>query len=276
MIRLAILRPATAFLVPALLALSATSARAVLNNGTYDTTEPTNTEVSNWTNNWNVGTGITGWDYVGLVAGFASGVYMGNGWVLTAAHVGAGSFKLGGTTYTAIAGTTHSIQTTVGNTGTADLLLFQIANPPNLAALTISTSTPTVNVSKVVMVGNGGLQQESWGYDTVTSKNIGVNVNTFYSIDFEAAYGTPTSNVSHLVTGDSGGGDFIYTSNHWTLAGINEAIDSSNNSYMVDLSYYSSQILTITSVPEPAAAGWLGTLIVGLPLLTRLSRRRQS
>jgi len=275
MIRLLRLRSMGALLVPLLLAVCSPHAWAVYNNGAYDTTEPTNSQVSNWTNNWNLGTGITGWDYVGQVAGFASGVYLRNGWVLTAGHVGAGTFDLAGTSYAAIAGTTHSIQTTVGNTGTADLVLFQIANPPNLAGLTLSTSTPTVNFSKAVMVGYGGGQGETWGYDTVTSKNIGVNVNSFYSIDFEAAYGTPTSNVSHLVSGDSGGGDFIYTSNHWTLAGINEAIDGSNNSYMVDLSYYYTQINAVTAVPEPGIAGWLGAAAASLPLLSRLRRRKQ-
>jgi hypothetical protein len=275
MIRLPRLRSIRALLVSALLAVCTPYAWAVYNNGGYDNTEPTDTDVSHWTTGWNLGSGITGWDYFGTVNG-ASAVYLGNGWVLTAAHVGSGTFGRNGVTYSMIAGTAHSIQTTVGNTGTADLILFQIANPPNLAALTLSSSSPRALLSKTVMIGGGGGNGETWGYDTVTTTSIGVNVNTFYSIDFEAAYGTPTSNVSHLVSGDSGGPDFIYTSNHWTLAGINEAIDGSNNSYMVDLSYYSTQINAVTAVPEPGLAGWMGAAAASLPLLSRLRKRRRS
>src|SRR5262249_11495973 len=44
----------------------------------------------------------TGWDYVGTIVG-GSGVFLGNYagsyWVLTAGHVGAGTFTLGGMTY---------------------------------------------------------------------------------------------------------------------------------------------------------------------------------
>src|SRR5271170_1227159 len=88
-------------------ALMLMPAWAVQNNSAYVTTQPTNTQVPNWTSGWPQ-SGTTGWNYVGAI-GSASGVYLYNGWVITAAHVGAGNFVLGTTTYTPIAGTTRSL-----------------------------------------------------------------------------------------------------------------------------------------------------------------------
>jgi hypothetical protein len=250
-------------------------ARAVLNNGSYVTTEPTTADVSNWTSGWNLGTGVTGWDYVGQVNG-ASGVYLGNGWVLTAGHVGPGGFTLNGASYAMISGTAHSFTTTNGSTtGTADLSLFQISNPPNLAALTLGSSTPGIFTAKTVMIGYGGGQGETWGYNTVTSNNDAISVSGFYSITFVTSYNSaPVWNQSHVVGGDSGGAAFINVNGHWQLAGILEALDNNNGSYMVQLSTYYSDITAITAVPEPAAASGLVALVVLIPLLTRLRADR--
>ncbi len=57
-----------------------TSARAVIVGSTYQTTEPTNSNIAHWESGWGA-SGVTGWDYVGF-AGDASGVYLGSGWCL--------------------------------------------------------------------------------------------------------------------------------------------------------------------------------------------------
>jgi hypothetical protein len=57
------------------------------------------------------------------------------------------------------------------------------------------------------------------------------------------------------------------------LAGLNEAIDGSNNSYMVQLNSYASQINAITGVPEPSSMG-MGLLAFGSLLSLRRVRRR--
>jgi len=57
-------------------------------NGAYDTTAPTSANIPNWNTGWPA-SNATGWNYVGQDNG-SSAVYLGNGWVLTAAHVGAG------------------------------------------------------------------------------------------------------------------------------------------------------------------------------------------
>ncbi len=91
--------------------------------------------IPNWTRGW-PGSGTDGWNYVGQVNG-ASGTYLGNGWVITAAHVGAGDFTLGGVTYIPVSGTTTEI-----DGGDVDITLFQIASPPSLPSLPLRQTTP--------------------------------------------------------------------------------------------------------------------------------------
>jgi len=257
----------------------------------YNTNAPTSSDIANWDTGWaqpQGQSGITGWNYVGIVAGgggAASGVYLGNGWVLTAAHVGAGIFTLGSGQYTVVPGSIdQGIPWQSGsNNYTADLTLFQIQpdgvttfSLPNLPSLTIATSAPTVfggshrPGSSVAMIGygdGGSITNETWGLNTVTQANVLVNPTgySYVSNDFETAYGTTTAGMGRfqssvtndyqLVLGDSGGGDFIYDSSSgiWELAGINEALDSNNDSFMIQLSTYSSQFNTIVATPEPSS-----------------------
>ena len=84
---------------------------------------------------------------------------------------------------------------------------------------------------------------------------VQVSGYSYETTDFETDY--TATNLAQLTGGDSGGGDFIFNSftHTWQLAGFNEAIDSSGDSYLVELSAYSSQITNIengvTAVPEP-------------------------
>jgi hypothetical protein len=250
--------------------LMGSPARAILvGSSTYNTAAPTGSDIANWSTGWGA-IGVTGWDYVGTVNG-ASGVYLGNNWVLTAAHVGAGNFTLGSTSY-AVVGTPQIL-------GTADLTLFQISTAPTLPSLTIATTAPVVfsrtnSGSSVAMIGYGGGHGETWGVNTVTANNLSIQVTagspptTYTSTDFETAYGTTThgsssvTNNAQLVLYDSGGGDFVYNSatSNWTLAGINEAANPSSSnpgfydSYMVQLSSYATQIDAIIAVPEPSVS----------------------
>jgi hypothetical protein len=270
-----------------LLALSLSPAKALVKdvNGTltYQTTAPTEAEIAGWTAGWATG-GITGWDYVGAVNG-ASGVYLGNGWVLTAGHVGAGSFVLNGSAYSVISG---SAQAVLNQDGTAaDLTLFRLTLAPNLPVLSIATARPTAfsanrTGSSAVMIGFGGGQGKTWGLDSVTQIDVPVQVNGFTSTDFEVDFGTTTighgantasiTNDFRLVVGDSGGGDFIYdaASASWKLAGINEALDAQNDGFLVQLSEYAAQINAVIAVPEPGAASLLAC---GVWALMRRPRR---
>ena len=129
------------------------------------------------------------------------------------------------------------------------------------------------------MIGYGG-GALSWGLDTVTNADMSVTVTgyPYDSIDFETAYGSTTvgsnsaTNNTTLISGDSGGGDFIYNSStgRWMLAGINEAIDQYSNSYMVQVRAYASQIKGVASVPEPGSF-----LLAGAALTALLAFRRR-
>jgi hypothetical protein len=235
-------------------------------SGSFNTSAPTSSDITNWGTGWG-SPSVSGWDYVGFVNG-ASGVYLGNGWVLTAAHVGETDFTLAGTTYPAVPGSAQELS------GTTDLTLFQLEVSPNLPALSIATSAPGAasalgaGGSEVAMIGNGG-GVESWGLNTVTETDVEVQLQNhpYTTTDFETDYGDPPPNFTNidndavLIGGDSGGGDFIYNSrkNEWQLAGINEGVDSSDNSYMVQLGTYATQINPIIAVPEPGAY-WLTPL----------------
>ncbi len=95
------------------------------------------------------------WNYVGSVGG-ASAVYLGNNFILTAAHVGAGytsDFNLPG--YGDYIVDAQPIRITNPDSSVADLKVMHIATAPNLTPLTLATSTPTVG-TPIYMVGYGG------------------------------------------------------------------------------------------------------------------------
>jgi len=267
--------------------LAPAGAVEVLVNGTasYQTSDPTSSAVADWNTGWGE-SGIDGWDYVGTVNG-ASGVYLGNGWVLTAGHVGAGTFTLDGTSYDLMAGT-GTVEGFSSGAATADLTAFKLATSPDLPPLAIATTLPlplsnNQSGSKIVMIGYGG-GAESWGFDTVTGTGDPISVDdaTYLSKDFETAYGKTTDGTHSatddavLIPGDSGGGDFVYNSatGKWMLAGINEAVET-DDSYMVQLDDYASQIDATSGVPEPAGvlpAGAGLALLAGLGFERRFTR----
>ncbi len=108
---------------------------------------------------------------VGTVGG-GSAIYLGNGWVATAAHV-AGSLPAGatfaGTTYTTQAGTFHRLNNPIGSglSTLTDIVLFRLGVHPGLPSITIASTTPTV-AAPVMMIGAGRLQASAPTYWQVT------------------------------------------------------------------------------------------------------------
>jgi hypothetical protein len=273
-------------LLPCLLLMAFARAGAVEQfvegSGTFDTTAPTSANIPDWGAGWGE-SGVSGWDYVGDINGSDSAVYLGNNWVITAAHVGTGTFILNGVSYAQVPGSAQGI---VNATGTADLTLFQIVEAPALPPLIIEAMTPAALSGSetgdlVAMIGNGG--GKSWGLNTVTAVNVPemISGHSFITTDFETALGTTTTgsnsatNEATLVIGDSGCAGFIYntTTGRWTLAGIGEKIDSNNDSYMMQLSAYASQINATVAVPEPDE--WVLAGLALVLLITPRSFRRR-
>lgn len=197
---------------------------------------------------------------VGVVNG-CTGVYLGevggSDWVITAAHVGAGSFALGGVSYSAVAGSAVRLANTGGSA--ADLILYRIESSLGLSLLPLSTSSLGTGTS-VTMIGNGYNRAASpttwyvtgsgsgsiwsttpsagaetavgyyygsgntlrWGTNTVSGPStlLSFNNTVCETTTFDAAAGEAQGAV-----GDSGGGVFsVNSAGEWTLSGIMLAI----------------------------------------------------
>jgi hypothetical protein len=266
--------PKILFLGIMLLCLASTHLKAVETvtggNASYNTTDNIGSSLTSWNTGW--GSGGDGWNYVGQVSD-ASGVYLGNNWVLTAAHVNnPASFTLNGNVYAATGVSYTDFTNSLTGLANADLHLFQISNTSvtgtniGLSNLTLSSSVPSYNQT-VVMIGYGGANgqgSESWGINTVQlNTQYPISVNGYESIDFTTL--NSGRNYASVVNGDSGGGDFIKIGSTWQLAGITEAIISYTQtnpltgtnytgSAFVQLDEYSGQISSIVNaVPEPSS-----------------------
>jgi hypothetical protein len=202
---------------------------------------------------------------VGTIVGQGTGVYIGNiggqHWVMTANHVGGGTFRnwQTGSTYSMIAGTYRQLRN--ADNSLTDLGVFQISGDPGLPSLNISASTPTIG-SSLVMVGAGRAQEttltswnNSWveggnpatrfGYkylspanyplawgtnnlDSTTTSSIGgLSVRTM-RMDFDNPGSFGTANYEGMAaTGDSGGAIFYKSAGgQWELAGLILAIST--------------------------------------------------
>ena len=204
-----------------------------------------------------------GFNYVGQVNG-STGVYLGNNWVLTADHVGTGSFTLGGTTYNYNGTDSYQI-------GGVDLRLFKINTGPAFAPLTLATTTPSVN-NDVVMIGAGrkptsstpttwyvDVDPNDWIWDTSTfpgwdATKAGFTTNTTKEVrwgtnvverivtgvksdsyaatdiivtDFDETGGTAFE--AQAVLNDSGSGVFVDQGSGWELAGTIVSVGNYDN-----------------------------------------------
>ncbi len=229
------------------LALLCAHAHAVVvagSDGTQNTTAPT-------TNDFgfaNVGRVFDSTDGF-----FTSGVYLGNGWMLSAYHEvrnGSGGFSFG-SVY--LSGTAYSVDTstatrlTNSNGSSADLAMFRLTIvPSNINNLTIVSSEPNPNAS-LTMMGNGFDRATSttywtsnWaettspgfysGYKELGTQSLRYGTNNLAgSATIDDGYGTTstfytdfdnTSGEAQAAAGDSGGGVFFKSGNTWELAGI--------------------------------------------------------
>lgn len=147
------------FAVLAAIAVSSASSRGIVvagGDGTQNTTAPADD---------------FGFANVGQVFDLAdnvyiSGVYLGNGWVLSAYHGvrnGSGGFQFGSVVFSGVEYTVASdtaVRLTTPGQGPADLVLFRLSGSfPSLPSVTLANSTPLtstpLNPSPVAMAGMG-------------------------------------------------------------------------------------------------------------------------
>jgi hypothetical protein len=211
-----------------------------------------------------------GWINVGVCNGWTA-VYLGRGWVLTAAHVGASNIELNGDSYAA---DVRSRERVFNPDGTAaDLMLFLIEPEPDLPALEIPTESPPIG-APIIMIGSGlgrgdkmsgrgragfewkGPSIKRWGTSLVKEHlhDRSVGFTDAFTSQFSIAR---TAHESHAAHGDSGGAAFVYFGGRWQFAGIILAVDGypgqprrsaayGNRTFYADLARYREFILGIT------------------------------
>ncbi|MBY0399797.1 hypothetical protein K2X89_05845, partial [Myxococcota bacterium] len=217
-----------------------------------------------------------GFARVGTVNGL-TGVYARNGWVLTAGHVGEGSFTVGGATYAAVPGSTYRFVNE--DLTAADLIAFKLATRPPLWDAQIADSPAAVN-TLVTVIGDGfdrgpatswmGVNGWSWaptrsmrwGTNRISSVNELVLDTHAFRITFDDLPGSPPGQYeADIVIGDSGGGAFTGSGSQARLVGIlfgrisyvGQPVNTSlfgNAGLIADLFAYRSQILAITDRPD--------------------------
>jgi len=234
-----------------------------------------------------------GFAHVG-VTNWKSGVYIGDGWILTARHVCRETYphpcdiEIEGVTYREVDGSRVGLQT--GGVD-SDLILFQIQSDPGLLPLPIATDPP---VGEVVMIGRGKNRGDPvydwdgstdldgwywgegatvrWGTNQVEGvsllSSLGGSTVAFTTV-FDGPEGT---NECQVATGDSGGAVFSKIDGSWELTGIHhargvfagqeaweqarekEAALLGNESWSAQLSDYRNQILGIIDSAGPACS----------------------
>jgi hypothetical protein len=282
-------------LVACLALAAATPARAVLidfGDGTGNTTNP----------------GFFGWDYVGEVNNL-TGTYLGNGWVLTANHVGAGNFTLGGVTYLWIPGT--EVQLDNESPTLADVLLFQVTPEPPLPLLPLRSTKPPIGEFAIV-IGYGRdrgaptswdpngpfppppeeldgwewaqTRTKRWGTNEVEGFPVGlVNSTVALFTVFDEGQVLPES---QAVNGDSGGAIFTINPTATELAGLiyhvgpalgqpPETSLYTNLTFAARIDFYYDQIQEVIAMPEPTGGFGCGLSLLAL-LGQRRSRRREA
>ena len=235
------------------------------------------------------------WANVGLINGAASGVYIGNGWVLTAAHVGAGNIELNRVVYPF----DGNWQRLTNSDGTqTDLVVFHLSQFPPLPSLVLTTTTPTP-LSVVDLIGYGHIAGsaetsifpytgfywsvgafKSWGNSRVSSGgvvvlNAGLGNVTLITTQFSQP-GSPgaTSDEGQATAGDSGGGVFQHSASGWQLVGMTDLITQQpgqtnntsvygNTTLSADIATYRPQIFAWrASTPPPMMITKSGTNVL--------------
>lgn len=196
----------------------------------------------NSANQFDPGGGIP-WESVGEMAG-GTGVYLGNGYVITAAHVNPfATINLGGMLYSYDGGATTTF-------GTADLRVFHLSSTPTVGAAVLYTGNLETSVP-ATLIGTGfgrdpntsvGATVVPWGTaePSTRAKRFGTNQPNSFTTIFSGSYGSETIITSlgslagpdeaALTSLDSGSGMFQNIGGSWFLTGIGAYVTTDGSS----------------------------------------------
>lgn len=217
-----------------------------------------------------------GFANVGTIGGL-SAVYLGRGWVVTAAHVGVGDVTLGGRSFPA--DPESEVRLVHADGEQADLIAFRLAEDPGLPSLDVTQATPAPG-AKLLMIGHGRNRGDvadyfgrpGWYWGAGKAMRWGTNVVSGVGADVDTAgrrtrcfytdFSLPgEEHEAQAASGDSGGAVFAATAGGWKLAGVIIAIHApfqptqtaldGNLTYVADLASYRAQLVG-AGVLEPA------------------------
>ncbi|MFT5468697.1 MAG: hypothetical protein ACI8UO_003809 [Verrucomicrobiales bacterium] len=219
------------------------------------------------------------WNHVGSI-GRSTGVYLGNGSVLTAAHVGSGKFRLpDGSSYEVIADSEKFFTNRDGST--ADLCLFKVKykKTDSIASLPpIPLTTMPPKLGKQILLLGAGLGGENeragtftwndqyhlrWGVNEIEEiYSAPMPTHDFHSFGFATKF-ERGSLECQATPGDSGGAAFHFNpkAKRWELAGIIVAVDSEfgraefgNQTYIADPALFRRELVAISGRLTPLVA----------------------
>ncbi len=223
-----------------------------------------------------------GWAHVGSLSG-PSAIYLGNGWVLTAWHVGIGEVDFGGVTYPPVEGSRVQLESFGRPAEKADLALFRIDPAPDLPVLRLRERSPSVG-TRLILIGHGrgrgepltwrghlgyrwsAEHRKRWGTNSVQSLPFDIGrANTLTRCFIVAFDRSGTRHEAQAAVGDSGGAAFARGRDGWELAGVLFSIGFypsqvaatalfGNVTSVADVSYYREQILRRVA-PRPSKPG---------------------
>lgn len=207
---------------------------------------------------WGGGVAFPFWKNIGQIER-STGIYMGNGYVLTAAHVGPGPFRTGdGRIYPALAQPVTYFRNF--DDSQADLCLFrvQVTSSDPLASYPVIplTTMPPRKGTALILIGGGAGSKSSgkrfawsddyrvrWGLNTIEKVySVTMPTSRYASFGFGTRF-ERTGGHCQAAPGDSGGAAFHFnpSSKRWELAGVIVAVDSrfggaefGNQTYIAD------------------------------------------
>ena len=194
-----------------------------------------------------------GMGHVGITGNGLSGIYVGNRWMLTAAHVGEQSLTLGGVSYPAVPGSL--IQLEHAPNVLSDIVLVRLATEPPLGPLVLA-SAPMAVTESVTMIGYAwdrspgqicwnagwveinctpvaayrgfkgpGSYRTRWGRNLVETTSVDVPFGSWVTKAFEVQFDQAgVTYEAQGVPGDSGGAVFFKRNGQWELVGVMFAI----------------------------------------------------